>query len=133
MPRTALIFLTIVLFIGGFIYFKYLPKINQNLTTQPPSVIRNSPSVPPSPAQSLEPLNAEWFSCTTDSDCISIRADNCGCTAGGKATAINKSYSSKWESEHPTQICPTVISGDWTCMNSIPKCVENKCQLIKRN
>lgn len=84
--------------------------------------------LPPSTYQQQVP---NIYSCTQDNDCISIRADNCGCTAGGKETAINKQYQKSWEDEHPSANCLAVMSGDPSCIGTLPKCVSNKCQLVK--
>lgn len=71
------------------------------------------------------------FSCSNDTQCISVRADSCGCTQGGRATAINKGYSSSWGNGFQKQMCTQMMSKDWTCVNAIPKCINNVCQLVK--
>lgn len=77
--------------------------------------------------------NNEILACSSDSDCISVRADSCGCTAGGKATSINKNYQDQWEKDHPGKICPAVMSGHWTCLKVTPRCISNECKLVKRD
>ncbi len=85
------------------------------------------------PRQSPKPTSttsANFYQCTADTDCVSIRADNCGCQAGGKATAINKQYVSQWEEAHPVRNCVAEVSADPTCLGVIPKCSENQCKLV---
>lgn len=83
------------------------------------------------PPSTYRPWVSDIYSCTQDNDCLSIRADGCGCTAGGKETAINKHYKKSWEDEHPSAICPAIMSNDPSCIGTLPKCVSNKCQLVK--
>lgn len=82
--------------------------------------------------QTVSPESDNILACLDDSECIAVRADNCGCTAGGTATSINKNYVDLWEKDHPLQICPAVMSLDWTC-SAIPQCLSNQCKLVKRN
>ncbi len=72
----------------------------------------------------------DFYSCNQDSDCIKVKADCCGCTAGGSATAINKTFKNQWKNNcNEIDIdCPTVMSNDPSCFKE-PKCVENKCVL----
>lgn len=78
-------------------------------------------------------FNYEQYTCATDSDCISVDADSCGCTAMGKATAINRKYYTYWENAKKEnskgRMCPMSISSDSTCSAS-PKCTNNTCQLV---
>jgi len=73
----------------------------------------------------------DFCSCTEDSDCISVKADCCGCTAGGKAISINKAYLNEWLNKLGCKdiMCPAVMSGDPSCINKKPKCENNKCIL----
>jgi hypothetical protein len=74
----------------------------------------------------------DFYSCSADSDCVSVKADCCGCTAGGKATAISKNFIDQWKNNcNATEpvVCPAVMSDDPSCINKIPQCVDNKCVL----
>lgn len=78
---------------------------------------------------------ADLDSCTSDSDCISVKADCCGCNQGGKAKAINKGKYVIYETSLQCNddinnkiFCAQVISGDPSC-SAVPKCVSNKCTL----
>ena len=72
--------------------------------------------------------------CKLDSDCVKVKAGCCGCTSGGKADVVNKESVAAWnlqiEENCANIVCLTVISDDWTCFAE-PKCVNNKCELIK--
>lgn len=74
------------------------------------------------------------YKCNKDNDCVSVKSDCCGCTAGGSNTAINKDYLDYWNqklSDECKEIgCPAVMSDHWTCFAK-PKCVNGKCQLVK--
>lgn len=74
----------------------------------------------------------DFYSCNLDSDCVSVKADCCGCTAGGKATAVNKNYENNWKNKLQSDCkeiaCPYAMSNDASCFES-PKCVSNKCVL----
>lgn len=75
--------------------------------------------------------SADFYSCSQDSDCISVKAGCCGCTAGGRAVAINKSYKNSWRGnckEEMPVMCPMVMSDDPSCFAE-PRCVKNKCVL----
>ena len=80
-----------------------------------------------------EGLENQIYNCKKDSDCISIKAGCCSCTAGGKNTAINKNYKNYWNDKLSNacinSACPMVLSNDWTCFAE-PKCVNEKCKLI---
>ncbi|MBI2042450.1 MAG: hypothetical protein HYT21_01740 [Candidatus Nealsonbacteria bacterium] len=78
-----------------------------------------------------EPKLPDFYSCGTDADCVWVNADGCGCSAGGTATAINGKYINEWNLRFPKTFCPAVISMDWTCINSEPKCSNNRCILIE--
>ncbi|MEM5804253.1 MAG: hypothetical protein QXU82_00150 [Candidatus Aenigmatarchaeota archaeon] len=71
-------------------------------------------------------------SCAYDSDCAKVSADCCGCTAGGKAAAINKNLADQWNAKLANECahmaCAAVISDDPSC-SAEPKCVNYKCEL----
>ncbi len=74
---------------------------------------------------------ADLYFCAQDSDCVSVKNDCCGCTAGGSATAINKNFESEWREKLNCEeiMCPAVMSSHPSCFQE-PKCVENKCLLV---
>lgn len=119
-----LIGLALIVLIGGAFL---LTKDNKNIGDLPNPVTTITPTVIPTSGE------INFFVCSSDSDCITVRADSCGCTAGGKATSINKKYLSEWEEKNPPGICPQVISQDPSCINTVPKCTSNQCQLIKKD
>jgi hypothetical protein len=125
-PKLIVIFLAGLLAVYGLYlrFFFHLPN-KQESKLPITSVITATPTP--------EPSNDIWRSCTSHSDCISIRADSCGCSAGGKATAINKRFAEEWEQDHPVRTCPAVMSADQTCIGVSPRCINNKCQLVNNN
>lgn len=74
------------------------------------------------------------YTCNEDADCVSVKDECCGCSAGGSSTAINKNYSDYWNNKISNEckgtLCPAVMSDHWTCFAK-PKCVNNRCQLLK--
>lgn len=73
---------------------------------------------------------SDFYFCTQDSDCVSVKNDCCGCTAGGSAVAINKSLESEWQKKLDCKeiMCTAVMSSHPSCFQE-PKCVESKCIL----
>lgn len=84
------------------------------------------------PTPVIKPPAVDFYSCSQDSECVSVKADCCGCTAGGKATAINKNFQEKWNKKLSSDCrgiaCIQVISNDPSCFKT-PKCANNKCVL----
>lgn len=78
----------------------------------------------------------EIYICEEDRECISVSAGCCGCSSGGQATTINEDYLDYWNNklaEDCQEIgCIAVMSNHWTCFAE-PKCVNNKCELIKES
>ena len=74
------------------------------------------------------------YNCTREADCVSFQSGCCNCRNGGTNIALNRRYLDYWVKELSLKcqemVCATVISDDWTCLAE-PKCVDNKCQLIK--
>ncbi len=72
-----------------------------------------------------------FYSCVQDSDCVSVKNDCCGCTAGGSATAINKDLESEWQKKLNCEeiMCTAVMSSHPSCFQE-SKCVENECVLV---
>src|SRR3989338_8608238 len=73
---------------------------------------------------------SDFNSCTADNECISVKADCCGCTQDGKAIAINKNKQSEYMASLQCSgvICTQAISTDSSC-SAILKCTANKCTL----
>ena len=70
-------------------------------------------------------------SCGSDSDCIRVDEDCCGCGHGSTATSINRGYG--WYHEFKLSLdgactCITVVSDDPSCFSE-PQCVNNVCEL----
>lgn len=82
--------------------------------------------------QSVCETKTDFYSCSADSDCVPVRADCCGCNAGGKATAINSKFIFEWNDKckktEPV-MCPAVMSNDPSCFGTV-KCVNNICEMI---
>ncbi|MFQ6010008.1 MAG: hypothetical protein ACE5J7_02715 [Candidatus Aenigmatarchaeota archaeon] len=76
---------------------------------------------------------ASTYSCVSDSDCVKVDAGCCGCTAGGKATAINKNFVEQWDANLTGSckdiVCAMVMSDDPSCFAE-PKCVQGECKLM---
>lgn len=74
----------------------------------------------------------EMRACTTDSECISVANNCCGCTAGGSNKAINSTKQKQWSKlylkECSQVICSTVMSKHKSC-SAIPACVKGQCTL----
>lgn len=70
----------------------------------------------------------DFYACEKDSDCISVKADCCGCTAGGAAISINIKYRQEWNKKLNCAgiMCPAVMSDDPSCSQK-PKCINNSC------
>ena len=67
--------------------------------------------------------------CEQDGDCLSVAANCCGCTAGGKATVINKAYKAEYDQRSKQNCdtrCPAVMSSHPFC-GRIPVCSKGFC------
>jgi hypothetical protein len=74
-------------------------------------------------------LKVDFYSCSQDSDCITVKGDCCGCGAGGTATAINKNFEKGWYEKLPKDcICIQVMSNHPSCFKEA-RCINNKCVL----
>jgi len=73
--------------------------------------------------------------CDDFSSCTRVDAFPCGCRAGGSAIAINRQFAGEWlarrRHESAGQVCPAVISKDWTCMAEAV-CENERCALRKK-
>jgi hypothetical protein len=71
--------------------------------------------------------------CRTDSDCVLVPADCCGCNKGGKQRAIprkNKAtYQRAQQSRCKDTLCPEVMSQDPSCSARTAVCREQTCTL----
>ncbi|MEA2064675.1 MAG: hypothetical protein U9O66_00035, partial [Patescibacteria group bacterium] len=76
----------------------------------------------------------DFYSCNQNSDCISVKKDCCGCTAGGSAIAINKKFRDKWHKKFDCGriMCPAVMSNDLSCFQE-PKCAEKSGKCLLRD
>jgi len=73
------------------------------------------------------------YQCLQDSGCTLVKADCCGCNAGGKRTAINKLYLDYWEQRLDMScrdtVCTAVISNDISC-SAEARCIKGKCAVM---
>ena len=108
-----------------------VPVIDKPVIEPPSNVL---PVGVPEHSDILPEVTASLRTCRRADECVKIKADCCGCNAGGTAAAINNERLSKWLSTLETKCqeiaCPQVISDDWTCKVE-PRCVKNKCTLVK--
>ena len=77
-------------------------------------------------------VQQDIYSCESDADCISVDAGCCGCTQGGKATAITKNFADQWNA-NLTQSCKQIaciqsISDDPSCFAET-RCIDKRCTL----
>jgi len=67
--------------------------------------------------------------CAADDECVMVDADCCGCSSGGRSTAVNGAWEAEWY-EHlacpPTYACLDV----YLCDGSVPACVDGACRLV---
>lgn len=78
-------------------------------------------------------VNPEAFlSCSEDVKCTTIKADCCGCQAGGKQIAIAESSVEQWNAKLSEgcggKVCAQMISKDPSCKKSA-KCNHGQCGL----
>jgi hypothetical protein len=81
---------------------------------------------------SVDARISDFSTCSTNEDCLTIKAECCGCKQGGKQKAINKSASqamlASMEQACTGTICMQMISTDATC-SKVAACVEGECVL----
>ncbi len=107
------------------------PVIDKSIIERP----SNEPPIGvPQHSDVLPEVTTSLRICRGDDECTKVKADCCGCSAGGQAAVINKEHVAHWtntlEQKCKEIMCPQVISNDWSCQVG-PKCVENKCTLVK--
>ena len=81
-----------------------------------------------------EPAKENFKACSADTDCILVDTDCCGCSQGGKRTAINKAFEQLWANnlacERSDIACIQVISNDSSCNpNNKAICTAGKCDI----
>ncbi len=74
--------------------------------------------------------------CKRDVECIRIDLPPCGCSAGGRATAIlgtKKAVFTKYMNRRsPKMLCTQNISNDPTCGSNVTAaCINNHCALVR--
>jgi hypothetical protein len=73
----------------------------------------------------------QWRTCTQDEDCVETQAGCCDCGHGGRQTAINRRYLSRWQkvlTEKCGNIsCVAVV----VCRTGQAVCEQGKCQFKK--
>lgn len=81
-------------------------------------------------AEKKENESVPDFGCETDSDCIMVDADCCGCTGGGKQKAMSKLMAEDWrdnlERDCADAGCMAVMSQHVSCYSD-PVCVGGEC------
>lgn len=69
--------------------------------------------------------------CEQNNDCMKVKGDCCGCTAGGTATTINKNYYTQYVEDLKKRCggigCAEIMSWDITCFTK-PVCLSNRCE-----
>lgn len=70
-------------------------------------------------------------SCTSDSDCVRVRADCCGCTRGGSDTAVLASDAAGFDASLMCPTNPQCPGGDTCAPDLAPKCIEGACELVE--
>ena len=72
--------------------------------------------------------------CSTDSDCVLVNKDCCGCNAGGESIAINRSQENTYNSalksrcSRDLRACPAW----YRCKEFKAQCLSSKCVAIKK-
>jgi hypothetical protein len=98
-------------------------------TRSAPDVPRPPAAAPPASSPGAPPART---ACTTDADCVLVKADCCGCTAGGKASAIPRAEQARYEAALAGRcgdtMCVQVMSNDPSC-SAKPRCASGSCGL----
>lgn len=72
--------------------------------------------------------------CRSDGECVAIRGDCCGCSAGGTAKAVPRTKQRQMERSEEKRCgltaCPAVISTDPSCRKR-PACRHGRCELVE--
>jgi len=67
--------------------------------------------------------------CTSDNDCVRTRADCCGCTLGGKDTAVAAIDQATYDASLGCPADPSCPGGDTCVAGTQPRCIEGSCEL----
>ncbi len=69
--------------------------------------------------------------CSSDADCVAVKADCCGCTAGGRGTSIAKTklelYKTRFAEQCSSVACVAVMSSHASCIGVVPACRDGFC------
>jgi|GEM_PF-6088428 len=69
--------------------------------------------------------------CENNSDCMIVKKDCCGCSAGGENFSINKEYQEYWMKNLAEKCKDTVCATVYVCPESMtPVCTNNQCDII---
>lgn len=87
---------------------------------------------PDNSSQDLDPSEEELYACESDSDCLMVNGDCCGCELGGSSIAINAKYADYWNKKLVPECkefsCPDITPEDIRC-DFFPQCLKNKCSV----
>jgi hypothetical protein len=67
--------------------------------------------------------------CNADADCVRTRADCCGCTLGGKDTAVASTDQAAYDASLGCPADPACPGGDTCVAGTEPRCIEGLCEL----
>lgn len=74
----------------------------------------------------------DFSTCQSDKDCMTVNADCCGCTKGGKQRSVNttsaKAMLGSMKQACAQTMCMQMISNDESCKKSAT-CVDGECLL----
>lgn len=68
--------------------------------------------------------------CTTDSDCVRVRADCCGCAGGGTDTAVPASMAQSFDASLMCPAHPQCTGTDTCAPDLAPRCLQGQCELV---
>ncbi len=118
----------------------YIPQQPIEPPIVPPPIDRPDLTLPepdkqvgvPEHSDILPELTATLRTCRRDDECVKVKADCCGCSAGGQAATMTQEHVKYWENALNDKckkiMCPAIISNHWTCQAE-PTCFQNKCTL----
>jgi hypothetical protein len=69
-------------------------------------------------------------SCATDSECLEVRADCCGCHLGGVDTAVLASDAAQFDANLHCPMNPACPMTNTCAPGAAARCVEGKCELL---
>ena len=68
--------------------------------------------------------------CTSDGDCVRVRADCCGCAGGGTDTAVARGDAAAHDAALMCPSNPSCSGVDTCAMDQAPACVQGTCELV---